>query len=241
MSDDGDVNFSLKRDDLTLMCGDLLDGFKSLIRQALLAAGVTGTGTSWYVNGSRDRYGVDYFYSSYSLHLSIYLSIWFYSILHSHPRNIDCENFRIWAFTSFDCAKKTLFIRLSGDGVSRYENQDDSWSGIYFDKASSYKSGYQEEFSPPSNPGMRASKQLSSSLKCQFIPVSIHLSICISMSLSVYPFIFVPIYSSIYISGYVLLSWLINSHSAPFSSLSLTHFYFIISLFPSLSCARTFS
>ena len=203
MSDDGDVNFSLKRDDLTLMCGDLLDGFKSLIRQALLAAGVTGTGTSWYVNGSRDRYGVDYFYSSFSLHLSIYLSICFYSILHSHPRNIDCENFRIWAFTSFDCAKKTRFIRLSGDGVSRYENQDDSWSGIYFDKASSYKSGYQEEFSPPSI--------LAWELQNNYhLVLNVNLSLYQSIYLSAYPchylsillFLYLSIHLSIYQNMY---------------------------------------
>ena len=46
MSDNGDVNFSLKRDELSLMCADLLNGFKALIRQALLAAGVTSTGRS---------------------------------------------------------------------------------------------------------------------------------------------------------------------------------------------------
>ena len=39
------------------------------------------------------------------------------------PRNIGCENFRIWAFSSFDCAKKTRFICLFGDGYSRRENQ----------------------------------------------------------------------------------------------------------------------
>ena len=49
MSDNGDVNFSLKRDELSLMCADLLNGFKALIRQALLAAGVTSTGTSLLV------------------------------------------------------------------------------------------------------------------------------------------------------------------------------------------------
>ena len=46
MSDNGDVNFSLKRDDLSVMCGELLNGFKALIRQALVAAGVTKEGES---------------------------------------------------------------------------------------------------------------------------------------------------------------------------------------------------
>ena len=49
MSDNGDVNFSLKREELSLMCADLLNGFKALIRQALLAAGVTSTGMSLLV------------------------------------------------------------------------------------------------------------------------------------------------------------------------------------------------
>jgi molecular chaperone DnaK (HSP70) len=41
MSDNGDMNFTLKRDDLSKLCADLLDRFKALINKALAAAGVT--------------------------------------------------------------------------------------------------------------------------------------------------------------------------------------------------------
>jgi hypothetical protein len=44
MSDNGDVNFSLKRDDLSVMCADLLEGFKAVIRSALTSAGITTGG-----------------------------------------------------------------------------------------------------------------------------------------------------------------------------------------------------
>jgi len=39
MADAGDVSFSLKRDDLTAMCADLLARFKALLGKALAAAG----------------------------------------------------------------------------------------------------------------------------------------------------------------------------------------------------------
>jgi molecular chaperone DnaK (HSP70) len=41
MSDNGDVNFSLKREDMSVMCADLLEAFKALIRTALATAGIT--------------------------------------------------------------------------------------------------------------------------------------------------------------------------------------------------------
>lgn len=41
MSDSGDVNFSLKRDELSVMCADLLESFKSLVRKALASASIT--------------------------------------------------------------------------------------------------------------------------------------------------------------------------------------------------------
>ena len=40
MSDSGDVNFSLKRNDLISMCANLLEAFKVLIKKALTSAGI---------------------------------------------------------------------------------------------------------------------------------------------------------------------------------------------------------
>lgn len=40
MSDSGDVNFSLKRNDLISMCANLLESFKVLIKKALTSAGI---------------------------------------------------------------------------------------------------------------------------------------------------------------------------------------------------------
>jgi molecular chaperone DnaK (HSP70) len=40
MSDSGDVNFSLKRNDLTSMCADILEAFKTLIKKTLTSAGI---------------------------------------------------------------------------------------------------------------------------------------------------------------------------------------------------------
>jgi hypothetical protein len=41
MSDNGDVNFSLKREDMSVMCAELLEAFKALISSALASAGIT--------------------------------------------------------------------------------------------------------------------------------------------------------------------------------------------------------
>jgi hypothetical protein len=45
MSDNGDVNFSLKRDEMSSMCSELLSRFKSLISKALKEAGINGEGS----------------------------------------------------------------------------------------------------------------------------------------------------------------------------------------------------
>ena len=48
MSDNGDVNFSLKRDELSVMCAELLEGFKAVIRSALTKAGIAAGGMTYF-------------------------------------------------------------------------------------------------------------------------------------------------------------------------------------------------
>ena len=64
------------------------------------------------------------------------------------PRNIGCENFRIWAFSSFDCAKITRFVCPFGDGQSRRENQQYSRPNVYSVKSLSHKTHYPIGSSP---------------------------------------------------------------------------------------------
>jgi hypothetical protein len=49
MCDNGDVNFSLKRDELSYMCSELLSRFKNLISKALKDVGISGEGTFLYI------------------------------------------------------------------------------------------------------------------------------------------------------------------------------------------------
>lgn len=84
MSDSGDVNFSLKRNDLTSMCTNLLEAFKALIKKALTSAGI-----------QLGNMMIKYFLLAFSLHTHTSL----FSVLplppSLTPRNIGCENFRI--------------------------------------------------------------------------------------------------------------------------------------------------
>ena len=40
LTDNGDMSFSLKRDDLSSLCAELLERFKQLIRKSIEAAGL---------------------------------------------------------------------------------------------------------------------------------------------------------------------------------------------------------
>ena len=95
MSDSGDVNFSLKRNDLTSMCANLLEAFKVLIKKALTSAGIQPG------NITIKRF---FFFLLDSIHTQA--SSLCYPSLHLSlkPRNIGCENFRICLFSSFDYA-----------------------------------------------------------------------------------------------------------------------------------------
>ena len=117
MSDNGDVNFSLKRDDLSVMCADLLEGFKAVIRSALTSAGITAGGldAAFYPSPTTIPHicrtilwTVAYDHSIFNVNSGT-------STLHHTPlyclalhclssRNIGCENFRTCFFSSFDCA-----------------------------------------------------------------------------------------------------------------------------------------
>lgn len=112
MSDSGDVNFSLKRNDLTCMCAELLEAFKTLIKKSLTSAGIQ---LGKMLKSEKVRI---------NLHITCRDNIWMYTylplaLLYCHctynclssqnspspkPRNIGCENFRICLFSSFDYA-----------------------------------------------------------------------------------------------------------------------------------------
>ena len=111
MSDSGDVNFSLKRNDLTSMCADLLEAFKTLIKKSLTSAGIQ-LGKMYY-----RKVGINLHNSSIRhcsgctclplAHLYCHCTCHHLSTQQNpppKPRNIGCENFRICLFSSFDYA-----------------------------------------------------------------------------------------------------------------------------------------